>query len=711
MSQRHPTPVVPADRWLSERADALAATHRGAAGQPRSFAASADGRRVGWLRAVGPDDPRLGLWITQDGDAPTLLVDPADLGDETAVADAERARRERTRERGSGITAYAATPDLELIAFAHDARLHVVSVTDGSRRVLDVPGPVADPRPSPTGRHVAWVADGAVLVADLARGTAQTLVDDDDPAVAWGVAEFVAAEEMGRTRGWWWSPDGNAIAACRVDESAVARWWLHEPMTPDARPRALRYPAAGTTNATVEMALLGLDGTRSELPWDLAQWPYLAAVRWDAGFPLTVAVQSRDQRRLQVLTVPESGGAPHAVRTVHGDPWVELVAGVPRWTPDGRLVTVEDDQACDTRRVVIDGTPLSPAGLHVDAVVTVRAGHVLVTGNTGDPTSTALWRLPLDGGAPQAQTPTDGVHTVAAAGPGVVVQRQHADDASVTTTVRHDDTSTAVPHVPVDLPLRPRPHFATLDGLCAALLLPSWHTGDRLPVLLAPYGGPHARRVRQAARAFLTDQWFAEAGFAVLVIDGRGTPGRGLAWEHVVRGDLATPALVDQERGVRAAAARWPALDLDRVAIRGWSFGGYLAALAVLRRPEVFHAAIAGAPVTDWALYDTHYTERYLGDPATQAAAYARSSLLDDAAGLRRPLLLLHGLADDNVVAAHTLRLSEALVAAGRPHTVLPLSTTTHVARDPRREARLLDLQLAFLRDALDITPPDSRSR
>jgi pimeloyl-ACP methyl ester carboxylesterase len=251
-----------------------------------------------------------------------------------------------------------------------------------------------------------------------------------------------------------------------------------------------------------------------------------------------------------------------------------------------------------------------------------------------------LWRLPLDGGAPQAQTPTDGVHTVAAAGPGVVVQRQHADDASVTTTVRHDDTSTAVPHVPVDLPLRPRPHFATLDGLCAALLLPSWHTGDRLPVLLAPYGGPHARRVRQAARAFLTDQWFAEAGFAVLVIDGRGTPGRGLAWEHVVRGDLATPALVDQERGVRAAAARWPALDLDRVAIRGWSFGGYLAALAVLRRPEVFHAAIAGAPVTDWALYDTHYTERYLGDPATQAAAYARSSLLDDAAGLRRPLLL-----------------------------------------------------------------------
>jgi dipeptidyl-peptidase-4 len=276
-----------------------------------------------------------------------------------------------------------------------------------------------------------------------------------------------------------------------------------------------------------------------------------------------------------------------------------------------------------------------------------------------------------------------------------------------------------LPQVPADLPLRPRPRLATLapTRLRAALLLPSWYEqgeGERqraggLPVLLDPYGGPHARRVRQAARGFLTSQWFAEAGFAVLVIDGRGTPGRGLAWEHAVAGDLATCPLEDQVRGLHAAAERWPMLDLNRVAIRGWSFGGFLAALAVLRRPDVFHVAIAGAPVTDWRLYDTHYTERYLGDPTNEPAAYKGSSLLADAPHLRRPLMLLHGLADDNVVAAHTLRLSRELLRAGRPHTVLPLPDTTHVTRDPRQESRLLSIQLDFIREALGASSPPSR--
>src|SRR5262249_40838877 len=196
----------------------------------------------------------------------------------------------------------------------------------------------------------------------------------------------------------------------------------------------------------------------------------------------------------------------------------------------------------------------------------------------------------------------------------------------------------------------------------------------RLPVLLDPYGGPHAQRVLASRPAYLSSQWFADQGVAVLVADGRGTPGRGSAWERAVHLDLAQPALDDQVDALTDAAQRFPQLDLTRVAIRGWSFGGYLAALAVLRRPDVFHAAIAGAPVTDWVLYDTHYTERYLGTPSDQPAAYERTSLVADAAKLERPLLLIHGLADDNVVAAHTLQLSGALLAAGRPHQVLPLS-------------------------------------
>jgi len=236
-------------------------------------------------------------------------------------------------------------------------------------------------------------------------------------------------------------------------------------------------------------------------------------------------------------------------------------------------------------------------------------------------------------------------------------------------------------------------------------VLPSWHEpgSGKLPVLMDPYGGPHMQRVVAAQSAFADPQWFAEQGFAVVVADGRGTPGRGPGWDRAVAGDLAGPVLEDQVAALEAAAARCADLDTGQVAIRGWSFGGFLAALAVLRRPDVFHAAVAGAPVTDWRLYDTHYTERYLGYPGKNGSAYERSSLLGDAAKLQRPLLIIHGLADDNVVAAHTLRLSSALLAAGRPHSVLPLSGVTHMTPQEEVAENLLTLQVDFLRRALGI--------
>ena len=223
-------------------------------------------------------------------------------------------------------------------------------------------------------------------------------------------------------------------------------------------------------------------------------------------------------------------------------------------------------------------------------------------------------------------------------------------------------------------------------------------------MLLDPYGGPHAQRVIQAQSAYLTSQWFADQGFAVVVTDGRGTPGRGTEWERAVHLDLASAVLEDQVDALEQAAAEHPFLDLDRVAIRGWSFGGYLAALAVLLRPDRFHAAVAGAPVTEWRLYDTHYTERYLGDPTTQPEVYDGSSLLPIAADLRRPLLLIHGLADDNVLAAHTLRLSSALLAAGRPHEVLPLVGVTHMIPQEVVAENLLLHQLDFLRRSLGLS-------
>jgi len=297
------------------------------------------------------------------------------------------------------------------------------------------------------------------------------------------------------------------------------------------------------------------------------------------------------------------------------------------------------------------------------------------------------------------------VHSAVVGGDTVVLRRvtlQHHEPEVRVVGGPQLASDAAVPLVTPDVTI----HHVGERRLATALLLPHDVRGsDRLPVLLDPYGGPHAQRVLQAQGAYLTSQWFADQGFAVVVIDGRGTPGRGAEWERAIHGDLAGPVLEDQVDGLLALAAEDPRLDLTRVAIRGWSFGGYLAALAVLRRPDVFHAAIAGAPVTDWRLYDTFYTERYLGDPQSDAARYEASSLLPDAPKLERPLLLLHGLADDNVVSAHTLQLSEALLAAGRPHQVLPLTGVTHMANQEEVAENLLLLQLQFLRDALALDP------
>jgi dipeptidyl-peptidase 4 len=211
--------------------------------------------------------------------------------------------------------------------------------------------------------------------------------------------------------------------------------------------------------------------------------------------------------------------------------------------------------------------------------------------------------------------------------------------------------------------------------------------------------------VVKSRRAFLESQWFADQGFAVLVADGRGTPARGLAWERAVHLDLMDPTLEDQVDALHAAAERFPFLDLSRVAIRGWSFGGQLAAAAVLRRPDVFHAAVVGAPVTDERLYDTHYTERYLGQPDENPEGYSSSSLLEDASKLERPMLIIHGLADDNVFVANSLRLSRALLEAGRPHIFLPLTGATHMAKEETVAENLLLLELKFLRDALAVVP------
>jgi len=241
--------------------------------------------------------------------------------------------------------------------------------------------------------------------------------------------------------------------------------------------------------------------------------------------------------------------------------------------------------------------------------------------------------------------------------------------------------------------------------LSVGVCLPRDHAGGKLPVIMAPYGGPGHQRVMASRAGWLEAQWTADQGFAVVVADGRGTPGRGPGWEREVYLDLAGPVLEDQVAALQGVAEQLPDLDLSRVGIEGWSFGGYLAVLAVLARPDVFHAAFAGAPVTDWRLYDTYYTERFLGHPSQHPDAYERSSLIPLAPGLSRPLMIMHGLADDNVYVAHTLELSGALFRAKRPHFVLPLPGVTHVASQEAIAEGIPALGVEFFRRALESPP------
>jgi dipeptidyl-peptidase-4 len=682
-----------------------ARTQRFTLGVPRNLTVSPDGSRVAFLRSAGPEDPVTSLWVLDVATGTERVVaDPSTLlaGDLTDLPPEERVRRERARESAAGITGYATDADHRVVAAALAGQLVVADLVDGTASLVPVPAAVIDPRPDPTGARVAWVDGHRLWVAELADpSSARVLAGDDDPEVRGGVAEFAAAEEMARFRGYWWAPDGAAVLATRVDDSPVQRWWISDPTHPDRPPTEVAYPAAGTPNSDVSAWIVPLAGDRVEVRWDRQDLPYLAEADWDDHGPL-LALHPRDQRRIEVRGADPRSGATEGLWTDRDDVWVERAPGTPARLADGQVVMVSETDG--VARLVIGGTPVTPMDVHVRAVAHVGDAGVVFTANpVDDATGVSVWRWSDD--RLEQLSADDGVHSAVVGGDTVVLRRvtlQHHEPEVRVVGGPQLASDAAVPLVTPDVTI----HHVGERRLATALLLPHDVRGsDRLPVLLDPYGGPHAQRVLQAQGAYLTSQWFADQGFAVVVIDGRGTPGRGAEWERAIHGDLAGPVLEDQVDGLLALAAEDPRLDLTRVAIRGWSFGGYLAALAVLRRPDVFHAAIAGAPVTDWRLYDTFYTERYLGDPVADAARYEASSLLPDAPKLERPLMLLHGLADDNVVSAHTLQLSEALLAAGRPHQVLPLTGVTHMANQEEVAENLLLLQLAFLRTALALDP------
>ncbi len=699
-----------------------ARTRRFSFGAPRAVAVTADGARVVFLRSTGPEDPADRLWVFDLASrAERLVADPVALltaGDSPGPGDsdlpaAERALRERLRLSAQGIGSYALNSLGTLAVFALAGRLFLTDLVGDSTRELATSGPVVEPRLDPAGRRIAYVTGAALHVLEVEgadAGTDRVLAAEE--GVSWGLAEFIAAEEFHRFRGFWWAPDGGSVLAARVDESRVPRWHLHDPAQPEAAPTSVAYPYAGAPNAEVTLHLLDLDGGWVDVHWDRETYPYLVSVAWsDHGGPLITVLRRLQQHGLVLSVDPRTGET--QVHAELADPrWVEPVPGTPAHLPDGRVLIGGElaHDGYDARCLFADGTLLTPPTLYVRRLCGRFGGDLIIEAQGSEPSEQHVYRVRHTGAAgldTQRITTTAGWHTGYGARDTLVLgslSLEHAGWQYVVykgaTPVGELTSHAATP------PYAPRPVLERVTDrrLPTGVLYPRQHvTGRRLPVLVDIYGGPGHQEVVAARSRWVERQWWADAGFAVVVVDNRGTPGVAPSFDKAIHRRFADVILTDQVDALSALAGKHPDLDLERVAIRGWSFGGWLSALAVLSRPDVYHCAVAGAPVADWALYDTAYTERYLGLPSENPEIYAHNSLLELAAepvtpdSPARPLLLVHGMVDDNVVAAHTLRLSAALLGAGRPHAVIPLTGATHLAAGGLAE-RLLRLELDFLR-------------
>lgn len=712
---------APTDTFLEQ----YAATGRFQLGRPGHFEFSPDGRTLYYLRSGGRD-VRQALYefsVTTGKERRLLTAETLLAGAPEVVTADEQARRERMRTVGSGITTFGVSPDGVTLLVPLAGRLFLYDRKTGiSRQIRSGAGPAVDPRFSADGRFVALVRGGNLHYLDVASGRETPLTLKSSESVSYGLPEFVAQEEMGRFEGFWWAPDRPLLLAQITDTSRIPPFHVLDPSHPERLPAAIPYPRAGGENAQVGLEVIPVQtGHPVLIDWDMVRYPYLARVRWPANAPPTLVVQNRLQTETLVLTADLLNGGTVVIHRETDDTWVNLDESMPVWLPDGGsfLWATERNGGWQLELHARDGAfvrSITPVELNYRKFLGLDAALGVAWVVAGpNPTEEHIYRVPLDPsrGAPVAWTRVAGLHGGVLSPDGRTLVHT-ADLADGTRRVTVERTDAPAPRRVIGEiasraelpPFQPRPEFvAPFPGTaCWSVLLrpPNFKPGSRYPVLLHVYGGPHNQMVRASALSYLLPQWLANQGYIVVSIDGRGTLARGRAWERAIHHDLIGAPLTDQVETLRLLATRYPELDLDRCGVFGWSFGGYFAAMAVLRHPDIFRAGIAGAPVVDWRDYDTYYTERYLGLPAGSGnAVYDTCSVLTHAADLERPLLVVHGTADDNVHFLHSLKLSEALFRAGRPFEFLPLVGFTHRVNEPRASRHLHARYLSFFQETL----------
>ena len=743
LPRQNPDPGVRPGMWLGELPAAdeaflkeLVATRSYRLGRPTQLRFTPDGTHLLFLRAE-PRSPSLRLHVYELATKKTReVVTAAALlqGGSELVSPEERARRERLRLLDTGITDYAVFPDGKSVLVALAGRAFAVDLATGKPRELAGPDaagqPVFDARLSPDGAYLGFVRAGELWVvsAGTLPAPARQLTKGATESLVHAQAEYIAQEEMGRTQGWWWSADGKSLLVEEYDQSKVETLAIADPANPGAGVQTLRYPRPGKANVDARLMLIPRAGGRAlDVAWDHVRYPYLAKVTWQAGGPPTIVVQTRDQHEVVVLAVDAATGKTRPLLTEKDDAWVNLdvyalehdrrdvLASLDHelaWLPDGSgfLWATERGGAWQLELHGREGGLLKTLTTVAQGFRGLRAfsadkGAVqVVLGKS--PSVQEVWSIPLDGGAPKALATGPGLvdATFADASPARAITRWGWDRAYDVEVFDAAGTSVgALPSIAIAPPFTPKVEVVELPGsITAAVVRPRRPGARKLPVLVDVYGGPGTVFAPVGRWRFIIDQWIADHGFVVVRLDGRGTPARDRAHERAIKGKLGAVPLEDQVAGLRALAARDASLDLTRVGIMGHSFGGYLSALAAITRPDVFDAAVAAAPVTDWLDYDTHYTERYLGVPAgDDDKTYAANAVVTRARELTRPLLLVHGTADDNVHLSHTLDLADALLRAGRRPDLLLLAGETHAFRDPVLLLRYYQRVFAFFREHL----------
>lgn len=672
-----------------------------------------DGSQVSFLRGKEADRNQLDLWTYDIASGQTrMLVDSKVVlpGEET-LSDAEKARRERQRIAAmTGIVDYQWSPDAHTLLFPLGGELYLYDLSKQGkvavRQLTHGEGFATDAKLSPKGGFVSFVRARNLWVIDLASGQQIQLTADGSDTIGNGVAEFVADEEMDRHTGYWWAPDDSAIAFARIDESPVPVQKRYEMYADRVEMIEQRYPAAGDHNVTVKLGVVAPKAAATANWVDLGSNPdiYLARVDWRSPQQLTFQRQSRDQKKLELIQADLASGKQKTLATETSRTWVPLHNSLHFLKDGGFVWSSERTGFQHLYRVAADGktvTALTSGKWPVDELLAVDedTGTVYFRAGVESARESQIYAVPLAGGAIKRLSQADGMHTASFARNASVyvdswsntttppqISLHRASGEKIATLVENNLADPNHPYARYLEAQRPV-EFGTLtaaDGrteLNYSLIKPAgFDPAKRYPVAVYVYGGPAAQTVTNSWPGrgdHLFNQYLAQRGYVVFSLDNRGTPRRGRDFGGALYGVQGTVEVADQLKGVEWLKQQ-PWVDPARIGVQGWSNGGYMTLMLLAKASNQYACGVAGAPVTDWGLYDTHYTERYMNLPARNPKGYEEARVLAHVDGLRSRLLLIHGMADDNVLFTNSTELMSALQKRGQPFELMTYPGAKH---------------------------------